>query len=123
VELRRDKASSDKPIRLFDLLLSLEDDIVVIQEKLGIIGYTNQEMAEEVDKNARAYLQKFEEFHGPLEDVSSVLIQKFIDKRVKMFYFTGEGLPLFSKVTFQQLHKIFIKNSAGADQCPCLEQV
>ncbi len=123
MELRRDKASSDKPIRLFDLLLSLEDDIVVIQEKLGIIGYTNQEMAEEVDKNARAYLQKFEEFHGPLEDVSSVLIQKFIDKRVKMFYFTGEGLPLFSKVTFQQLHKIFIKNSAGADQCPCLEQV
>ena len=30
VELRRDKVSSDKPIRLFDLLLSLEDDIVVI---------------------------------------------------------------------------------------------
>ncbi|CAG8440992.1 7659_t:CDS:2 [Ambispora leptoticha] len=27
-ELRRNKASSDKPIRLFDLLLSLEDDIV-----------------------------------------------------------------------------------------------
>ena len=55
MELRRDKASSDKPIRLFDLLLSLEDDIVVIQEKLGIIGYTNQEMAEETDKNAKAY--------------------------------------------------------------------
>ncbi|KAF0552247.1 hypothetical protein F8M41_022205 [Gigaspora margarita] len=29
-ELRRDKASSDKPIRLFDLLLYLEDDIVRI---------------------------------------------------------------------------------------------
>ncbi|CAJ0840543.1 2295_t:CDS:2 [Entrophospora sp. SA101] len=43
-ELRRDKASSDKPIRLFDLLLCLEDDIATIQEKLGIVGYTNQEM-------------------------------------------------------------------------------
>ena len=41
-ELRRDKASSDKPIRLFDLLLCLEDDIVTIQEKIGIVGYTNR---------------------------------------------------------------------------------
>ncbi|CAG8784215.1 23690_t:CDS:1, partial [Gigaspora rosea] len=55
-ELRRDKASSDKPIRLFDLLLYLEDDIVSIQEKLDIIGYSNQERAEEADENARAYL-------------------------------------------------------------------
>ncbi|CAG8601992.1 7519_t:CDS:2 [Paraglomus occultum] len=67
-ELRRDKASSDKPIRLFDLLLCLEDDIATIQEKIGIVGYTNQEMAEEADKNAKAYLRKFEKFHGPLED-------------------------------------------------------
>ncbi|CAG8664096.1 13105_t:CDS:1, partial [Ambispora gerdemannii] len=67
-ELRRDKASSDKPIRLFDLLLCLEDDIATIQEELGIVSYTNQEMAEEADKNARVYLRKFEEFHGPLED-------------------------------------------------------
>ena len=55
-ELRRDKTSSDKPIRLFDLLLCLEDDIATIQEKIGIVGYTNQEMAEEADKNARVYL-------------------------------------------------------------------
>src|SRR6266516_5081361 len=40
-ELRRDKTSSDKPIRLFDLLLCLEDDIATIQEKIGIVGYTN----------------------------------------------------------------------------------
>ena len=38
VELRRDKASSDKPIRLFDLLLYLEDDIVTIQKKLGMLA-------------------------------------------------------------------------------------
>ncbi|RIB19695.1 hypothetical protein C2G38_2181175 [Gigaspora rosea] len=55
-ELRRDKASSDKPIRLFDLLLYLEDDIVTIQEKLDIIGYSNQERAEEANENTRAYL-------------------------------------------------------------------
>ncbi|CAG8829543.1 6164_t:CDS:1, partial [Racocetra persica] len=45
------------------------DDIATIQEELDIVGYTNQEMAEEADKNARVYLRKFEEFHGPLEDV------------------------------------------------------
>ncbi|CAJ0632579.1 6358_t:CDS:2, partial [Entrophospora sp. SA101] len=52
-ELKRDRASSDKPIRLFDLLLCLEDDIATIQEKIGIVGYTNQEMAEKADKNVR----------------------------------------------------------------------
>ncbi|CAG8473698.1 3081_t:CDS:1, partial [Cetraspora pellucida] len=54
-ELRRNKASSDKLIRLFDLLLCLEDDIVRIQEELGIVSYTNQEMAEEANKNMRVY--------------------------------------------------------------------
>ena len=91
--------------KLFNLLLCLEEDIMSIQEELGIVGYTNQEMAEEADKNARVYLRKFEEFHGPLEDIPSVLIQKFIDRGVKMFYFTGEELPLFPNVTLQQLHQ------------------
>ncbi|CAG8686388.1 10747_t:CDS:1, partial [Ambispora gerdemannii] len=120
-ELRRDKASSDKSIRLFDLLLCLEDDIATIQEELDIISYTNQEMAEEADKNARVYLRKFEEFHGPLEDVPSVLIQKFIDSGVKKFWFTDEGLPLFPNVSLQQLHEIFVKKTASVNQCPCLK--
>ncbi|UZO01712.1 uncharacterized protein OCT59_020223 [Rhizophagus irregularis] len=123
VELRRDKTSSDKPIRLFDLLLSLEDDIVVIQDKLGIIGYTNQERAEEVDEKARAYLQKFEEFHGPLEDVPIVILQKYGEMGVNKIRFTGEGHPLFPNLSPQQLHEIFVKNSANTDQCPYLEQV
>ena len=121
VEYRSNEASADISLgEIFNLLMFLEDDIIAIQEELGIVGYSNQERAEEADKNARVYLQKFEEFHGPLEDVPSVLIQKFIDRGVKMFYFTGEGLPLFPKVTPQQLHEIFIKNSAGTDQCSCL---
>ena len=37
-ELKRDRASSDKPIRLFDLLLCLEDDIATIQEKLVLLA-------------------------------------------------------------------------------------
>jgi hypothetical protein len=124
VEYQSDEASTDISLgEIFNLLMYLEEDIIAIQEKLNIVGYTNQEMAEEADKNARVYLQKFEEYHGPLEDVPSVLIQRFIDKGVKMFYFTGEGLPLFPKVTPQQLHEIFVKNLAGTDQCPCLEQV
>ncbi|CAG8843974.1 42127_t:CDS:2 [Gigaspora margarita] len=120
-ELRKDKASSDKPIRLFDLLLCLGDDIATIQKKIGIVGYTNQEMAEEADKNARVYLRKFEKFHGPLEDDPGVLINKFIDRGVKKFWFTGEGLPLLSNVTLQQLYEIFVKQSASNNQCPCLE--
>ncbi|CAG8513791.1 16201_t:CDS:1 [Dentiscutata erythropus] len=121
-ELRRNKASSDKPIRLFDLLLCLENDIATIQEELGIVGYTNQEMAEEADKNARVYLRKLEQFYGPLENVPSVLIQKFIDSGIKKFWFTGEGLPLFPNVSLQQLHEIFVKKSASNNQCPCLNQ-
>ena len=124
MEYRSNEASTDISLgEIFNLLMYLEDDIIAIQEELGIVGYSNQERAEEADKNARVYLQKFEEFHGPLEDVPSVLIQKFIDRGVKMFYFTGEGLSLFPKVSPQQLHEIFVKNLAGADQCPCLEQV
>ena len=123
VELRRDKASSDKPIRLFDLLLSLEDDIVVIQDKLGIIGYTNQERAEVIDENVRAQLQKLEEYHGPLEDDPGMILPKYGEMGVKKIRFTGEGLPLFPNLTSQQLHKIFVKNLAGTDQCPCLEQI
>ncbi|RHZ78690.1 hypothetical protein Glove_158g9 [Diversispora epigaea] len=121
VELRRDKTASDKPIRLFDLLLCLEDDIATIQEKIGIVDYINQEMAEEADKNARVYLRKFEKFHGPLEDDLGVLMKKFVDRGVKKFWFTGEGLPLFPNISLQQLHEVFVKKSANIGQCPCLE--
>ena len=124
VEYQSNEASIDISLgEIFNLLMYLEEDIIAIREKLNIVGYTNQEMAREADKNAREYLRKFEKFHGPLEDASSILIQKFIDKGVKMFYFTGEGLPLFPKVTPQQLHEIFVKNSTNTGQCPCLEQV
>ena len=123
VELRRDKASSDKPIRLFDLLLYLEEDIIAIQNELGIIGYSNQERAEEVDENMRACLRKLEEFHGPLEDDPGVILPKYGEMGVKKIMFTGEGLPLFPKVSPQQLHEIFVKNPASPSQCPCLEQI
>jgi len=90
--LRNDKASTDISFgEIFNLLMYLEDDIIAIQEELGIVGYSNQERAEEADINARVYLQKFEEFHGPLEDVPSVLIQKFIDRGVKMLFYRGRA--------------------------------
>jgi hypothetical protein len=45
---------------LYHLLLYLEEKISVIQNDLGIVGYTNPEISRlEADKNARAYLQKF----------------------------------------------------------------
>jgi hypothetical protein len=44
----------------YHLLLYLEEDINLIQDHLGIVGYTNSEISGlEADKNARAYLQKF----------------------------------------------------------------
>ena len=120
--LQSNKASTDFLYgEIFNLLLYLEEDIIEIQEELGIIGYSNQERAEEVDKNVRVQLRKLEEFHGPLKDDPLVILQKYDKMGVKKIQFTGEGLPLFSNLTPQQLHKIFIKNSVGADQCPCLE--
>jgi hypothetical protein len=41
---------------IFNLLMYLEDDIIAIQEKLGIVDYSNQEKAKETDKTAREYL-------------------------------------------------------------------
>src|SRR5215216_5474626 len=108
VEYQSNEASTDISLKeIFNLLMYLEEDIIAIQGELNIVGYTNQEMAEEADKTAKEYLRKFEEYHGPLEDVPSVLIQKFIDRGVKMFYFTEEWLLLFPRVSPQQLHEIF----------------
>ena len=56
VEYQSNKASTDISLEeIYNLLLWLEEDIVAIQEELGIVGYTNQEMAEEADKNARVW--------------------------------------------------------------------
>ena len=121
VALQSNKASTDISYgEIFNLLLYLEEDIIAIQDELGIIGYSNQERAEEVDEKVRSYFQKLEEFHGPLEDEPSVILLKYGEIGIEKIRFTGEGLPLFPNLTPQQLHEIFIKNSAGADQCPCL---
>ena len=82
---------------------------------LSIISYSNQERAEKVDKNVRAYLRKLEEFHAPLEDDPVVALEKYGEIGIKKIRFTGKGLPLFSNLTSQQLHEIFVKNSAGVN--------
>src|SRR6266498_3711095 len=119
VELGSNKASTDISYReIFNLLMCLEEDIIAIQDELGIIGYSNQERAEEVDEKVRSYLQKLEEFHGPLEDEPSVILLKYDEIGIEKIRFTGEGLPLFPNLTSQQLHEIFVKNPASAGQCP-----
>ncbi|GBC45500.1 uncharacterized protein OCT59_013429 [Rhizophagus irregularis] len=124
VEYRSNKASADVSFsEILNLLMYLEEDIIAIQDELNIIGYSNQARAEEVNENVRAQLRKLKEFHGPLEDDPGVILPKYGEMGVKKILFTGKGLPLFPKVTPQQLHKIFVKNLAGTDQCPCLEQV
>ena len=45
----------------------LKKDIIAIQEELNIVGYTNQEIAEEANKISL-------KFYSPLEDAPSVLI-------------------------------------------------
>jgi len=77
---------------------------------LSIISYSNQERAEKVDKNVRAYLQKLEKFYDPLEDDLVVVLEKYGEMEIKKIRFTGKGLPLFSNLTPQQLHEIFVKN-------------
>ena len=124
VKLGSNKASTDISYKeIFNLLMYLEEDIIAIQDELGIIDYSNQERAEEVDEKVRSYLQKLEEFHGPLEDEPSVILLKYGEIGIEKIRFTGEGLPLFPNLTSQQLHEIFVKNPASAGQCPCLEQV
>src|SRR6266542_1902298 len=104
--LRSNKASTDIPFgELFNLLLYLEEDIIAIQDELDIVGYSNQARAEEVDEKVRSYLQKFEEFHGPLEDDPGVILPKYGEMGVKKIRITGEGLPLFPNLTPQQLHE------------------
>ncbi|RGB33333.1 hypothetical protein C1646_761863 [Rhizophagus diaphanus] len=45
--------------------LNIDEDIIAIQDKLDIVGYSNQERAEEVDENMRACLRKLKEFMVP----------------------------------------------------------
>ncbi|GBC19255.1 uncharacterized protein OCT59_024602 [Rhizophagus irregularis] len=124
VVLRSDKACEASAkisfSELYNWFLYLKEDVMAIQEKLGIIGYTNQAITEEADKNARIILRKFEEFHGPLEDDLGVILPKYGEMGVKRIMFTGEGLPLFPRVSPQQLHEIFVKNPANTSR---LEQV
>ncbi|RGB32311.1 hypothetical protein C1646_763072 [Rhizophagus diaphanus] len=124
VELRSYKVSTDiSYIKIYNLLLYLEENIIAIQNKLDIVGYSNQERVEEVNEKARAYLQKFEEFHSLLEDDPNVIFLKYGEMDVNKIRFTGEEYLLFSNLSPQQLHKIFVKNSTSTGQCPCLEQV
>nr|CAG8533854.1 12995_t:CDS:2 [Entrophospora candida] len=45
------KVSTDLSLsKLYNLFLYLEEDIMAIQEELGIVGYTNQEIAEHISK-------------------------------------------------------------------------
>ncbi|UZO09466.1 uncharacterized protein OCT59_029689 [Rhizophagus irregularis] len=104
-------------------LIPIQKKLVVIQDKLVLLAILQSRRAEEVDENVRAQLRKLKKFHGPLEDDPGVILPKYGEMGVKKIQFTGEGLPLFPNLTPQQLHEIFVKNSAGTDQCPCLEQV
>ncbi|CAG8629089.1 16715_t:CDS:1, partial [Cetraspora pellucida] len=127
VEYRSNKTHEvfmDISIReIYNLLVCLEENIITIQDKLGIIGYSNRERAEEANKNARAYFRKFEKFHGPLKDDSGVILKKYSEIEVKKIRFTIKELLLIPNLTSQQLHEVFIKNSASINHCPCLEQV
>ncbi|PKY49813.1 hypothetical protein RhiirA4_465938 [Rhizophagus irregularis] len=61
VKYQSNKAFTDILLaEIYNLILYLKENIMAIQQELGIIGYTNQKMVKETDKNARAYFQKFD---------------------------------------------------------------
>ncbi|RIB00680.1 hypothetical protein C2G38_2256556 [Gigaspora rosea] len=71
----------------------MEEDISMIQNYLGIVGYTDEEMIkEEAEKDG-----------------------------VK--HFTREASVNSEGIHSTQLHEIFVKNPSSAGQCPYLEQV
>jgi hypothetical protein len=55
------------------------------------------------------------EFYGPLKDSLDVVLEKFGEVKVKKIWFIEEKLPLFLKLSFQQLHEVIVKNSASTD--------
>ncbi|RGB24031.1 hypothetical protein C1646_773644 [Rhizophagus diaphanus] len=60
------KASTDISLgEIFNLLMYLEDDIIEIQEELGIVGYSNQERAEEADKMQEHIFKSLRNFTAP----------------------------------------------------------
>jgi len=77
------------------LLLCLEKNIIIIQNRFDIIGYNNEEKVEEVDENVRIYFQKFEKFYNFLKDNSSVILQKYDKIVVKKIIFIEEEFLLF----------------------------
>jgi hypothetical protein len=81
------------------LLLYLEKNIIAIQDELGIIGYSNQERAEEINEKVRAHLKKLKEFYSPLEDKPSVILLKYGEIGIEKIRFTKKGLLLFPNFT------------------------
>jgi hypothetical protein len=79
---------------LYILLLCLEEDIIAIQEKLGIIGYTNQEMAEEADKNARVVPQFLSRMYGNLASEKNIrsLLREMLSSRSTVQEYISESL-------------------------------
>jgi hypothetical protein len=72
----------------------LEEDIIAIQEKLGIDSNsirakTQADADAEADAQAVicVYLTRGQKFHGPLEDVPSLLIHKYVDMRIKNLFY------------------------------------
>ncbi|RIA91276.1 hypothetical protein C1645_822246 [Glomus cerebriforme] len=55
----------------------LKKKIITIQDEFGIIGYSDQVRAEEVNEKVRAYFQRFKEFYDSLEDDSDVILLKY----------------------------------------------
>ena len=84
---------------MFNLLMYLKEDVIVIQDKFSIISYFNQERVEEVDEKVRAYLQKFEEFYNPLEDNPGVILSKYSEIVIKKIWIIKERLLPFLNLT------------------------
>ncbi|CAG8460040.1 17384_t:CDS:2 [Gigaspora rosea] len=100
-------ASTDISIgEIHNLLLCLEEDIIRFIKSLILLDILTKKGQKKLIKMQERISEK---------DNPGVILPKYVEMGVKKIQFTREGLPLFPNLTPQQLHKVFVKNSASTN--------
>ncbi|CAG8536738.1 2873_t:CDS:2 [Dentiscutata erythropus] len=112
-------------VNLYELLIDLIIEILPIWDNLSIDG--NSILEEALRSNKASMDISFREIFNLLIYLEEDIIA--IQEKLSIVSYSNQeadknarGLPLFPKLSSQQLHEVFVKNLANTNQCPCLEQ-